>query len=404
MAAARGSKLVLEDIGRLVASLDQEAVQESDSAMLRRGLSFTLAGGKPPDIEAVGQFLEKLVAHAEHTGVAALIKHLYEIKNPGNRRIDDDQRRFERLILAALAKHVGVMPQLLHISNRKALGDSGVLYSPFVKKVMEHVYSVRRDLMVSNHATIELREQAQMSMVPPEPQSLQQDYDAYCVAVKQKCVFLLFLEPVLSFARSDFRSRFDSVLKQLKDFIVAPVTFGELFRTLKAADDARSRLSAGLGLINDLFAVGNKLCSTYLLNRFASSSSTLTTLMSGLDSNARIALTQIKALLQNVQATIRVTDGNISRHVLLVLSSVFILQLAKIDAAAAQDFFVMLVTEIIGMRCEIGENFPAFAAFLVTLLVSLFEENPPCEKESLLARIRDVKDQLLTTQVAPVRI
>jgi hypothetical protein len=144
IAATRQSKIQPSDIINFSEAIDEERPPNTDRAfLLRRGHSFTITDKFKANSNELETFVRKLAAPKEAPNVTALMTHLYAtVKDTTRRKYDDTQLHLDRLILAALGKHLGLTTELFDISNRKLRDEKGIVNSHFVERAVETVYAL----------------------------------------------------------------------------------------------------------------------------------------------------------------------------------------------------------------------------------------------------------------------
>jgi hypothetical protein len=293
----------------------------------------------PPENEQ--QFLHCLAAEIEIPRITALMAFLYKKYQPRqNRKLSAEQKRMDRMVLAALTKQVQMVKPLLELDKVASRGTKKRILLNSFERLLDVVFFVGRSY----------------------PNLLQ--------SVKQKCVFLLNVAPVLSHNEGQSPQRFSRFLLSLQNFIVADLSFPDLFKMAEAADDVRRQSVVGLALIISALRIDNSLVVSLFLNQLLSSS-LLTDFTSNLDIRSFLALSQIDSLIVGLMDLIPKRPSGVSLPGLFVLLSDSILSVAKIDSEIAKRLCLQLGTHLV-QNFELLDDFfqpilHYFAAFAVTL-------------------------------------
>jgi hypothetical protein len=185
--------------------LDPEAVESGKSVtdqqnLLRSGFSFqiveTNSGAGADDLEV---FIRKL-SGAEPI-CDPLMNLLYQrVNNPLNRGLTSEDRRLERLLLAALMKQLGVSRE-----------ETEIVLSHFLMQIISSIYTILRRLIAVGEAHATYRGQLRQSMTLVAP-PVEHDFPRYRDCLFKKGVFLLHIQPCLRFNSTEFEQSFPKML------------------------------------------------------------------------------------------------------------------------------------------------------------------------------------------------
>jgi hypothetical protein len=358
----RSSCLEPSNLDDLEKKLDPE-----DPNKLQPASSSTMAPTATDSVSDIELFVWRIGQTAETEESEWLRKFVCD-RNRNVRSLDAAQKRVERIFLSALVKQLSVSGELYDIYLH--LPQTGIVVPPRIESIRTAVLTVRPKLQFSRQRTAERS--------PDEhtggPRTLEEDYPAYCRAIIQKCVFLLHVPPCLPEQGGDFAAAFQKALGQLKDFVVAPLTFFELYTRIEAADCARAQVATEMALVNEVFTFNQPLIISHVVNKLASSTF-LIDFLSTLNLCAEVPLGQITTFLSNVTELVGSESIHISRNSVVVLASTLVLAFAKIDPVRAETAFIDITTEIVRQQEAIGNIYRSFTAYLSTVLVALCQEN-----------------------------
>jgi hypothetical protein len=267
------SKISADEIEELFSDLKADAPTRRVDAF-RRGFSFTIADHSGPSPEQLESFVRRLTARAESGGVAALMDFLYQkVSNMLNKKLTPENRRTERILLAALSKQLGLSGSLYELAAKVTSGEKNIVVSHLLRQVLEAIYRIRRRLMESRQRTQSRLEQAEQTGLTSPAADIEEDFDRYVDEVFRKCVYLLHIQPSLRFSSSDVQTSFPELLKNVQTFILSPLTIAELLNTLSIARDLRGQVTLGLALMNAILKRPQfPICAFCIATRFAHSS------------------------------------------------------------------------------------------------------------------------------------
>jgi hypothetical protein len=340
--ATQSSHLEPSKLDAFEQKLETEGLNE-----LRQGFSFTIVRGTSYSVRELESFVRRIAQVSETEGSEGLRKFICD-RNRNVRGLDAAQKRVERNFLSALVKQLGVSAELYNVHSRLQKGEKGVVIPPTIESIRNAVLTVRPRLQLSRQKTAERRADGHTG----EPRSLEEDYPGYCKAIIQKCVFLLHVQPCLRQQGRNFAVAFQKVLGQLKDFVVAPLTFLELYKTIEGADRARAQVATGIALVNHVFTFNQPLIISHVVNKL-SSSTFLIDFLSALNVGARVPLGQITTFLSNVAKFLGSQAVHTSRNSVIVLASTLVLAFAKIDPHGAETAFIDLTKQVVAQQSAI---------------------------------------------------
>ncbi|OHT07450.1 hypothetical protein TRFO_24349 [Tritrichomonas foetus] len=163
-------KVTPKEIDELVIGIKESSQKTKHNKLLRKGFSFNIIDNYSAESDALGSFVAKLSHRDEIQPVKQLMDYLYKkVNNPLNKRLTDEDRWIDRLILSAFAKQLGVSSEIMYISLKVSQNETPII-SHFIKQLMESIYRLRRILRQSKQATIQFRAKCEQNLTPVIPE------------------------------------------------------------------------------------------------------------------------------------------------------------------------------------------------------------------------------------------
>lgn len=400
--------VVPSDIDSLVENVknnDTSKVKKSKKEMLSRGFSFNINKKNLMEKKLVVDFVSNLTLKKESLSAKSLMDYLYKkVNNPLNRRLTEEQRWIERLILGAFSKQLGVASDLFNISQQVAKQEVPVL-SPFIKQILESIYKIRRNLTLSRQKTAQFRARCEQDMTPPVTDKLEENYEEFMNQIIKKSVFLLHIQPCLQFQSVKFEEDFPLMLKNLTFFTTSTITVENYFKLITASNKSRKNIATGIQLIIDFLRTNkNVYCNSFLIDKFSSSGDIvnyLSTLeISSREKGIKLIVQLMEILRQFIINDDKASEG--SSNSIVVLYANLILSIAKIST---KDVFKPLSNLLEDLsKKHSGEVFRSYLSFLGSVMTILYETNSEFASSSeFLSLIRKLfPSQEITENMLPI--
>ena len=295
------------DIDELAEQLKSKTEDKSKAGLLAKGLSFNITDEHSYERERLEKLVWSLAREAETAAASKIMDFLYEaVRNVGNKKLSAEEKRMDRLILAALMKQLGIGGELVYVFDMLLAGEKGMVISPYTKQIMHCIYMIRRELKFVKQKTRARVEDTAETDVP-----LTELYEDYVREIVRKCAFLVHIQPPLRFQSEDFTGNFGVMLGRIQAFLLSPVTIDTYFEALMTMSEARSHVSMGLSLSTEVLAECEfDVCRELMVDRYGSGR-VIGNIADSLESTNNRVWDQVKQIISYVEGQLGKVDPRI---------------------------------------------------------------------------------------------
>ncbi|KAK8890584.1 hypothetical protein M9Y10_035362 [Tritrichomonas musculus] len=223
----------------------------------------------PVDRSELAFFINELIRVRNPTeSIDKLMNYLHQkVKNPMNSKLTNEEKRIERIILAALIKQLGLTRELYEVRILLEKQSNPVI-SHLVRQTMTVLYRIRNQIRLSKQMTAQLQ----------NSNSNYENYNNFITEIRMKTAFLLNIEPWLR--NNQTEKDFTEMLKQLQVFITSKISISQYLEIIDSAITSSETIKTGIAflsskLIDCLNSRMNvdKVCSSYMIERLFSNDS-----------------------------------------------------------------------------------------------------------------------------------
>lgn len=402
------SGINMEEINEILTVISNHSIESpSSQEKLAKGLSFSIGFTHQKDLlnEIKEEtFLLSIISSHPNNDVIELFNFLYQkVPNRFNKRLNDHDKHFERIVFVALMKQLGLYHEIVNlhdnfskqnsqtqeketnnennveeIDNDIKLDNNDLVITHYMKQAMETVYRIRMILNVSKQQTRQLELAQQDEVLPNSTDSLNQNYPKYREEVMRKCIFLLHIEPCLRFLSESFEQAFSDFLKKLQSFMISEIPLDQYFTLISKSENSKINVSLGLELINDILSSDCEIfCKDFLIEQLTASSNFLTflsaTSIDSFNNAAQLCIDKITTLL-NLLISLMKSDQCLNVQVVLFLNLIIMIQNHG-DNVIFQTMSTLIDTIKSFQKNIDPHNFQSYLAFILTALYVLYENN-----------------------------
>ena len=375
------SKLTIEKVNELTEQFDQPLIRPN--SLLKKGFSFNSMAKYEQDDQTINDFIEAFIAHEEKPIIKQSMDYIYmKVNNPTNKRLTPEDRHQERILFAVFMKHLGFAITTRDLTLEIAANQKPIL-NHYIKQCISSIYKIRSQLKSCKQEYMRETEEARESGQTFQPQKLRDDFPKYQAEIRKKCIFLLHIQPCNRFRTDENEDVFSDMMKHITNFILSNDTLESYFHLLQDSFEIQKNVATGLGLINSVLQFNyNQICSSCMIERFASSNSISTYLMAISDTPNMTAIEtpgfkSIMTLMNYVRQLILSDSKEYQKNSLLVFFANLIYSLSVVAPEQSFDPLADLINQIFAQQVSFTPKvFSSFISFIVSTICLIFEKNP----------------------------
>lgn len=394
ISTTKASEITLKTVKDLTNSMYSSA-SINGTNFLRRGLSFNYTGDSISSNEIL-DFITHMISPNESSSIQSLFDFLYsKLNNPLNKRLTTEQRHLERILMAAFMKQLGFSSELMEISIKLLTNETPVL-THIIRQSMESIYRIRRILRESQQATAQLAQKNKENAIQIPPSNITEDYFLYTRQITEKCIFLLHIQPCLRFQATDYEKSFSQSLKNLQNFITAPLSLEDYYKIIASADDAKRHERTSLTLINSILNNTDfRTWTFYLVERFASTDS-ISSLVQAMDAHTKEEQDlqgneHVVQLLNNIMTLIASGDTNVSLNTLIVFFCNLAFAISKVSYEKIYEPIYLLLKNLFDTKDRFdGDDLNIFVAYIASTILVINRQKPQFSQHEMMKKIMEL--------------
>ena len=384
----------------------------------------------------------KLLSIDEDNEISMLFDFLYlKPKINLSKRLTNEERYTERIIFAAMMKQFKFADEVLELINQLKNNESPKI-STIIHHTMEFIYRIRRELQQSRQKTIQANErqnqnkessvdeQNNLPLAKNENTSsidniellkLKENYPKYIKLLKEKCIFLICINPLFNYDENNFESIFSKAKKLIQNLILNKYGAQDCFKFIDSTEIAKESIATGLNLLNEILRSEiNITYSTYMISRFIASRRIITYITTYQmisdkpgKSTQEFIFHEIDVMLSILcNMIIDIPEINLSNS-LMIFYSKFILALQKCNYKLAFKSIKHMIKHLFIKRNEIAQAHYSTSLSLISscLFILMTDEekdenvNKSLEKQQLMESLKEIiynKNELIDPELLSI--